>query len=102
AALPLVAILRGLHPDEAMAIGAALVEGGFRLIEVPLNSPEPLRSIEMLARALPEALVGAGTVLTPADACAVHAAGGRMVVAPNFDAAVVAEAVRLGCVALPG
>jgi len=102
ATLPLVAILRGLRPDEALAIGDALVAGGFRLIEVPLNSPEPLRSIEMLARALPDAFVGAGTVLTPADARAVHAAGGRMIVAPNFDASVVAESVRLGAVALPG
>jgi len=101
-ALPLVAILRGLDPDEAVAIGSALVEGGFRLIEVPLNSPEPLRSIERLVRALPDAFVGAGTVLTPAAVREVHAAGGRMVVAPNFDAAVVAESVRLGCVALPG
>ena len=102
AELPLVAILRGLRPDEALAIGGALVAGGFRLVEVPLNSPEPLRSIEMLVRAFPEALVGAGTVLTPADATAVHAAGGRMIVAPNFDASVVGEAVRLGAVALPG
>ena len=102
AELPLVAILRGLRPDEALAIGGALVAGGFRLIEVPLNSPEPLRSIEMLVRAFPEALVGAGTVLTPADATAVHAVGGRMIVAPNFDVAVVREAVRLGAVALPG
>jgi len=102
AAMPLVAILRGLHPREALAIGGALVDGGFRLIEVPLNSPEPLRSIEMLARAFPDAFVGAGTVLTPADAAAVHAAGGRMIVAPNFDPSVVTESVRLGAVALPG
>jgi len=102
AALPLVAILRGLDPDDAVAIGGALVDAGFRLIEVPLNSPEPLRSIERLARAFPEAFVGAGTVLTPTDAVAVHRAGGRMIVAPNFDASVVAEAVRLGAVALPG
>jgi 2-dehydro-3-deoxyphosphogalactonate aldolase len=102
AELPLVAILRGLAPDEAVAIGHALVDGGFRLIEVPLNSPQPLRSIEALARALPQACVGAGTVLTAADVRAVHAVGGRMVVAPNFDAAVVAETVRLGAVALPG
>jgi 2-dehydro-3-deoxyphosphogalactonate aldolase len=102
AELPLVAILRGLDPDEAVAIGQALVDGGFRLIEVPLNSPQPLRSIEALARALPQAFVGAGTVLAAGDVRAVHAAGGRMVVAPNFDAAVVAETVRLGAVALPG
>jgi 2-dehydro-3-deoxyphosphogalactonate aldolase len=100
--LPLVAILRGLTPGEAVAVGRALVDAGWRLIEVPLNSPEPLRSIEALAAALPGALVGAGTVLTPAAARDVHAAGGRMVVAPNFDAAVVGESLRLGMVALPG
>ncbi|MEO7709502.1 MAG: 2-dehydro-3-deoxy-6-phosphogalactonate aldolase, partial [Caldimonas sp.] len=101
-ALPLVAILRGLKPDEAVAVGRALVDAGWHLIEVPLNSPDPLRSIELLAQALPEALVGAGTVLTPAAVRDVHAAGGLMIVAPNFDAAVVREAVRLGMVALPG
>ena len=100
--LPLVAILRGVRPDEAVAIGRALFDAGWRLIEVPLNSPEPLRSIEALVQALPEALVGAGTVLTPAAAREVHAAGGRMIVAPNFDAAVVRESVRLGMVSLPG
>jgi 2-dehydro-3-deoxyphosphogalactonate aldolase len=100
--LPLVAILRGVRPDEAVAIGRALFDAGWRLIEVPLNSPEPLRSIEALVQALPEALVGAGTVLTPAAVRDVHAAGGRMIVAPNFDAAVVRESVRLGMVSLPG
>jgi len=100
--LPLVAILRGIRPEEAAAVGVALVNAGWRLIEVPLNSPEPLRSIEALVQALPEALVGAGTVLTPAAVRDVHAAGGRMIVAPNFDAAVVRESVRLGMVSLPG
>ena len=100
--LPLVAILRGVRPDEAVAIGRALLDAGWRLIEVPLNSPEPLRSIEALVQALPEALVGAGTVLTPAAVRDVHAAGGRMIVAPNFDAAVVRESVRLGMFSLPG
>ena len=100
--LPLVAILRGVRPDEAVAIGRALFDAGWRLIEVPLNSPEPLRSIEALVQALPEALVGAGTVLTPAAVRDVHAAGGRIIVAPNFDAAVVRESVRLGMVSLPG
>ena len=102
ATLPLVAILRGIRPDEAVAVGRALVDAGWRLIEVPLNSPDPLRSIEALARALPEACVGAGTVLTAGDVRAVHAAGGRMVVAPSFSPEVVAETVRLGGVALPG
>jgi 2-dehydro-3-deoxyphosphogalactonate aldolase len=102
ATLPLVAILRGIRPDEAVAVGRALVDAGWRLIEVPLNSPDPLRSIAALARALPDAFIGAGTVLTATDARAVHAAGGRRVVAPNFSPEVMAESVRLGCVALPG
>ena len=101
-ALPLVAILRGIRPDEAVAVGRALVDAGWRLIEVPLNSPQPLLSIERLAGALPEALVGAGTVLTAAAVREVHAAGGRMIVAPNFNAEVVREAVGLGLPMLPG
>ena len=102
ASLPLVAILRGVMPDEAVAIGRGLVDAGWRLIEVPLNSPQPLRSIEALARSYPDALVGAGTVLTPAAVREVHAAGGRMVVAPNFDVEVVRETRRLGMLSLPG
>lgn len=100
--LPLVAILRGLRPAEAVAVGGALVEAGWRLIEVPLNSPAPLESIAALAAAFPHALVGAGTVLDAAAVRDVNAAGGRMVVAPNFDAAVVRQSVALGLVTLPG
>lgn len=100
--LPLVAILRGLHPDEAPSIGEALTESGFRLIEVPLNSPQPLDSVAQLAAAFPQALVGAGTVLTPEQVREVHAAGGQLIVSPNFDAEVVREAVRLNMVCLPG
>jgi len=100
--LPLVGILRGLSPHEALPIGAALTSTGWTLIEVPLNSPQPLQSIEAMASAFPNALVGAGTVLSPHDVRDVHAAGGRLVVAPNFNAAVVQEAVRLGMVCLPG
>ena len=99
---PLVAILRGLTPQEAAPVGDALFEAGFRLIEVPLNSPEPLRSIQALAARLPGALVGAGTVLTPQQVGEVHAAGGQLAVAPNFDAGVVREARARGMVALPG
>ncbi len=100
--LPLVAILRGLTPAQAPAIGAALTDAGFGLIEVPLNSPEPLASIERLVAAHPEALIGAGTVLTVQEVHAVHAAGGRLVVSPCFDAAVVRAAVDRGMVCLPG
>ncbi|HZF85220.1 MAG TPA: 2-dehydro-3-deoxy-6-phosphogalactonate aldolase [Burkholderiaceae bacterium] len=101
-ALPLVAILRGLTPAEAEPVGDALFGAGFRLLEVPLNSPEPLASIALLRRRFPDALVGAGTVLDAAQVRAVHDAGGELIVAPNFDAAVVAEARRLGMVSLPG
>ena len=100
--LPLVAILRGLTPAQAPAIGAALTDAGFGLIEVPLNSPEPLVSIERLVAAHPEALIGAGTVLTVQEVHAVHAAGGRLVVSPCLDAAVVRAALDRGMVCLPG
>lgn len=102
AQLPLVAILRGLTPAEAPAIGDALVSSGFALIEVPLNSPEPLQSIATLAARYPQALVGAGTVLHARQVQEVHAAGGRLIVAPNFNPAVVAQALSLGMVVLPG
>lgn len=84
--LPLVAILRGLKPAEAPAIGAVLVEAGFRLIEVPLNSPQPLESIALLKKQFSQALVGAGTVLKAEDVRAVAAAGGELIVAPNLTA----------------
>jgi len=103
AALPLIAILRGIRPDEVEAAGEALVEAGFRLIEVPLNSPEPLVSIEKLARRLGDrAIVGAGTVLTPAQVAQVQDAGGAMIVSPNTDVAVIAESAKRGMVSLPG
>ena len=101
-ALPLVAILRGLRPRQAADVGSALVGAGFRIIEVPLNSPRPLKSIEALAGQFPQALVGAGTVLSVKDVAEVHAAGGQLIVSPNFNPAVVKEAVRLGMVCLPG
>ena len=100
--LPLVAILRGISPAEALPVGWALVDAGWCLIEVPLNSPQPLRSIEVLARAFPQALVGAGTVLAVDQVGAVAGAGGGLVVSPNTDVTVVAEAVRRGLVCLPG
>jgi 2-dehydro-3-deoxyphosphogalactonate aldolase len=102
AQLPLIAILRGITPAEAPAIGQALVASGFAMIEVPLNSPEPLQSIAALAAQLPQTLIGAGTVLNAQQVKDVHAAGGRLVVAPNFNPAVVAQALALGMVVLPG
>ena len=101
-ALPLVAILRGLDADEASAVGAVLVQAGWNLLEVPLNSPRPLVSIAALVQAFPQALVGAGTVLSADAVREVHAAGGQMIVAPNFNAGVVREARRLGMVCIPG
>lgn len=100
--LPLVAILRGLTPAEAADVGDALVEPGFRLLEVPLNSPQPLASIALLRARFAQTLVGAGTVLTPQQVREVHAAGGELIVAPNFNPEVIAEAARLGLVCLPG
>jgi 2-dehydro-3-deoxyphosphogalactonate aldolase len=101
--LPLVAILRGLAADEAVAIGEALVASGFGLLEVPLNRPEALQAIAALVFTLPpHVIVGGGTVLTMADVDAVHAAGGRLIVSPNSDAQVISHAVRLGMVCAPG
>lgn len=103
AACPLVAILRGIRPAECVEIGTVLVDAGFTIVEVPLNSPEPLRSIELLSRALGErALVGAGTVIDPQHVEAIAHAGGRLVVMPHADPAVVVEAKAMGMAALPG
>ena len=101
-ACPLVAILRGITPAEAVPMGQALVDAGFRILEVPLNSPDPLASISLLAHAFPQAWVGAGTVLRRQDVGQVQAAGGRLIVAPNFDEDVVLEARDLGMATLPG
>ncbi len=103
AACPLVAILRGLKPEEALDIGAALVGAGFTIIEVPLNSPQPLASIRILADAFGvRVLIGAGTVLTPEDVDAVKAAGGELIVMPHADVAVIRAAKAAGLVCTPG
>jgi 2-dehydro-3-deoxyphosphogalactonate aldolase len=99
----MIAILRGLTPQRAPEVGAVLVESGFRTIEVPLNSPEPFESIKLLAAAHGgQCLVGAGTVLSAAEVGRVHAAGGRLIVAPNCDAAVIRRALELGMRVMPG
>src|SRR5690625_2886281 len=99
----LIAILRGLSPQEAPAIGSALHEAGIHRLEVPLNSPDPFASIQLLAQQLGEdCRVGAGTVVTVADVDRVREAGGQMVVAPNTVPAVITRAVELGMEPMPG
>ena len=101
--LQLTAILRGIRPHEIIDVAAALVERGVHATEVPLNSPDPLASIQRLAAAFGErCLCGAGTVLQVAQVDQVHAAGGRLLVAPNTDPAVIARALALGMVPMPG
>lgn len=100
---PLVAILRGVRPDEVLAIGTALIGAGIGRIEVPMNSPDPLQSVGILARAFgDQAQIGAGTVLTPDQVDQVAAAGGRLIVSPNTDRDVIARSRALGLTSLPG
>jgi 2-dehydro-3-deoxyphosphogalactonate aldolase len=100
---PLVAIIRGVTPGEAEAIGDAICEGGIRIIEVPLNSPEPLESIALLAKRFGDrVLVGAGTVLDPTDVGRVWDAGGRIIVAPDTNVDVIAATAAVGLVSSPG
>lgn len=102
-ACPLVAIIRGVTPDEAEAIGEAVRDSGIGIIEVPLNSPDPLQSIERLARRFGESmLVGAGTVLAVEDVARVRDAGGRIIVSPDCNPAVIAASVQAGLVSSPG
>jgi 2-dehydro-3-deoxyphosphogalactonate aldolase len=101
--LPLVAVLRGIAPGEAAAIGAALTDHGFRILEVPLNSPDPFESIRRLAQLHGErCLIGAGTVIRVGDVQRVAGVGGRLIVMPHGDLAVVREAKRQGLVCVPG
>ena len=100
---PLIAILRGVKPDEIVEVGDALVAAGIGIIEIPLNSPDPLRSIEMLAKHLGDtALVGAGTVLTVGQVGDVASAGGRIIVSPSTDYDVIAATAAEGLVSAPG
>jgi 2-dehydro-3-deoxyphosphogalactonate aldolase len=103
AELPLVAILRGVTPGRIAGVAAALFDAGFRAIEVPLNSSEPLKSIEILARAYGDrCLTGAGTVLTTEQADQVADAGGKLLVTPNTNPAVIARGVQRGLTVMPG
>jgi 2-dehydro-3-deoxyphosphogalactonate aldolase len=100
---PLIAIIRGVTPGEAEAIGQAVQEGGIRIIEVPLNSPDPLRSIELLARRFGDSmLVGAGTVIDPAQVAQVRDSGGRIIVSPDTNVDVISAAAETGMVSAPG
>ena len=100
---PLIGIIRGVTPADAVGIGKALLDGGIRILEVPLNSPEPFASIGAIAEAIgEEALVGAGTVLDPADVQKVKQAGGRIIVSPNMNPAVIAATVGSGMISSPG
>ena len=100
---PLIAIIRGVTPGEAEAIGEAILEAGIRIIEVPLNSPDPLASIERLAAKFGEsALIGGGTVLRWSEVREVRDAGGRLIVSPNTNPDVIAEAARSHLISCPG
>jgi 2-dehydro-3-deoxyphosphogalactonate aldolase len=98
----LIAILRGITPDEVPAVGRAVRDAGFGILEVPLNSPDPYRSIQRLRETVPGCIVGAGTVLAAAEVAAAHAAGAQVIVSPNTDGAVISETVRLGMRSYPG
>jgi len=102
-ACPLVAIIRGVTPDESEAIAQAIFEAGIRIIEVPLNSPDPLKSIERLSKSIGDrALIGAGTVLDPGRVAEVQAAGGRLIVSPNTDPSVIRATAAAGLISSPG
>ncbi|GAC1035884.1 2-dehydro-3-deoxy-6-phosphogalactonate aldolase [Pseudomonas sp. No.117] len=101
--LPLIAILRGVTPDEIVPVGRALYDAGFRVIEIPLNSPQPFDSIRRLTAELGDScLIGAGTVLTEAQVAEVDAAGGRLIVSPNANLAVIRASKAAGLVSAPG
>ena len=101
--MPVIAILRGIKPSEVVAVGSALYEAGIGIIEVPLNSPEPLVSIEKLAKVLGnECVIGAGTVLSETDVTLIANAGGEIVVAPNTNIDVIQKSIALGLTPMPG
>lgn len=100
---PLVAIVRGVTPDDVLAVGQAILDAGIRIIEVPLNSPDPFESIRRLSDSFGDrALIGAGTVLDPGDVALVKAAGGRLIVSPGTDPSVIEASVAAGMISSPG
>lgn len=100
---PIIAILRGITRDDVVAVGDALISAGIRIIEIPLNSPDPFASIQRLAASAGNrAIVGAGTVLNAADVAAVKKAGGQLVVSPNTDRAVIAATLSASMISVPG
>jgi 2-dehydro-3-deoxyphosphogalactonate aldolase len=100
---PLIAIIRGVTPDEAEAIGEAIFQGGIRIVEVPLNSPDPLKSIERLAAKFGDRmLVGGGTVFTPADVGDIQTVGGRLIISPHTNPGVIRATAAAGMVSCPG
>ena len=101
--LPLIAILRGITPEECELVVDALFAAGFRIVEVPLNSPQPLQSIERIAKTFGnQMLIGAGTVLTPDEVTHVNDSGGELIVAPNTNVDVIGTAINLGLTCIPG
>lgn len=100
---PGIAILRGVQPEQVLDVAAVLYDAGFRIVEVPLNSPDPLESINRLANAYgDQVIVGAGTVLTPREVEQVARAGGKIVLSPNFRSGVVQRSIELGLISVPG
>ncbi|RVU38228.1 2-dehydro-3-deoxy-6-phosphogalactonate aldolase [Hwanghaeella grinnelliae] len=101
--LPLIAILRGVAPDDVIGVAAALHDAGFRVVEVPLNSPDPLRSIALLSAEFGDRMtIGGGTVLTADQVDAVHGAGGKLIVAPNLNDTVAARSIAFDMIYCPG
>jgi len=99
---PLIAIFRGVTPDEVVSVAEGVVDAGFRILEVPMNSPRPMESIALLAERFPDLLVGGGTVMSPDDAIAIAQAGGKLVLMPHSDPAIVRQAKQSGLLCVPG